>query len=107
MPIVNVIANITTKPGMRDEVLRIFKDNIPDVLAEDGCIEYGPTIDMEGVGDFQTPVGPDTYVVIEKWENLKALMIHLKAPHMLAYREKVKDLVEGTELKVLKDAGTV
>ena len=99
---VNVVAKITTKPGMRDEVLRIFKDNIPDVLAEDGCIEYGPTIDMEGVGEFQTPIGPDTYVVIEKWESLDDLMAHTVAPHMKAYASKVHDMLESRSIHVLE-----
>ncbi|MEE3122220.1 MAG: antibiotic biosynthesis monooxygenase [SAR324 cluster bacterium] len=46
----------------------------------------------------------NTVRIIEKWESLKALRVHLKSPHMLAYRREVKVLVEGTELKVLKDA---
>ena len=46
----------------------------------------------------------DSVTIIEKWETLENLEAHLKAPHMLAYREKVQDLVEGTSLKVLTDA---
>ena len=104
MPIVNVVAKITTKPGMRDEVLRIFKDNIPHVLAEDGCIEYGPTTDMEGVGQFQTPIGPDAYVVIEKWESLDHLMSHAASEHMKAYAAKTKPLIANRTIHVLNTA---
>jgi quinol monooxygenase YgiN len=46
----------------------------------------------------------NTVTILERWENLEALQQHLKAPHMLTYREKVKDLVEGASLKVLKKA---
>jgi quinol monooxygenase YgiN len=42
--------------------------------------------------------------VVEKWESLEALSIHLATPHMLAYREKVKALVEDLSLKVLQQA---
>jgi quinol monooxygenase YgiN len=42
--------------------------------------------------------------IIEKWESLEALRDHLKAPHMLAYQEKVKDIVEDRSLKVLEEA---
>ena len=42
--------------------------------------------------------------VIEKWESLDDLHVHLSAPHMLAYREKVSSMVEGVMLKVLEDA---
>ena len=102
MSIVNVVAKITTKPGMRDEVLKIFKENTPNVLHEDGCIEYGPTIDMEGVGAFQTPVGSDTFVVIEKWESLNHLMAHAVAPHMKAYASQIKDMLDSRVIHVLE-----
>jgi len=42
--------------------------------------------------------------IIEKWESLKDLQAHLSAPHMLAYQEKVKDLVENVSLKILEEA---
>ena len=42
---IHVVAIITTKPGKRDEVLSAFREITPAVHAEEGCIEYGPTID--------------------------------------------------------------
>jgi quinol monooxygenase YgiN len=42
--------------------------------------------------------------IIEKWDSLEALRNHLTAPHMLAYREKIKDIVEDLSLKVLQEA---
>ena len=102
MSIVNVVAKITTKPGMREKVLKIFKENIPNVLDEDGCIEYSPTVDIEGVGSFQTPVGPDTFVVIEKWESLNHLMAHAVAPHMKAYASRIKDMLDSRVIHVLE-----
>ena len=83
MSVVNVVAIITTKPGMRTNVLAAFNANVPAVRAENGCIEYAPTIDTEDVGPFQTKVGPDTFVVIEKWKSLEHLMTHAAAPHMV------------------------
>ena len=38
---------------------------------------------------------------MEKWESLEALQAHLVAPHMLEYREGVKDLVQETIIQVL------
>jgi quinol monooxygenase YgiN len=43
---VNVIAAIRVKPGKRTKFLEIFKANIPSVIAEQGCIEYLPTVDL-------------------------------------------------------------
>ena len=44
---INVVATISLKPGTRDEFLKIFNANVPAVLAEDGCIEYVPTVDAD------------------------------------------------------------
>jgi len=104
MSMVQVLAVITTKSGMREEVLTLFKANVPNVHAEDGCIEYGPTIDAEGVGDFQTPYGPDTFVVIEKWESLEHLMTHSTAPHMTAYANSVKGKIADRQIHVMSAA---
>lgn len=98
-----VLASITVKAGARDEFISAFKDNLPAVHAEDGCIEYFPAIDMDSGIPVQE--SSDTMVTIcEKWESLAHLQAHLTAPHMLSYRERVKDLVENMSLKVLTPA---
>ena len=101
---VHVVAVIEAKPGKRAELLAAFQANVPAVHAEDGCIEYVATVDTEGVGPFQTPFGPDTFVVVEKWASLEALQAHAVAPHMKAYGERVKDLVAGRAVHVLSPA---
>ncbi|MCO6419255.1 antibiotic biosynthesis monooxygenase [Siccirubricoccus sp. KC 17139] len=102
---IHVIAIITTKPGKREEVLGHFRANMPAVHAEKGCIEYGPAIDLEGAGKIQTPFGPDTFVVIEKWESPEALKAHAAAPHMAEYAAKVKDLLASRVIHILTPAG--
>jgi quinol monooxygenase YgiN len=102
---IHVIAVITTKPGMRDAVLREFRANMPAVHAEQGCIEYGPAVDAEGAGAIQTPFGPDSLVVIEKWESLAALKAHAAAPHMAAYAARVKEMIASRVIHVLSPAG--
>jgi quinol monooxygenase YgiN len=104
MSIVNVVAIITTKPGMRASVLSAFNANIRAVHAENGCIEYAPTIDTKNVGPFQTEVGPNTFVVIEKWETLEHLMAHALAPHMVTYGAKVKDMLADRVIHILSSA---
>ena len=101
---VHVLAVITAKEGMRDQVLEAFKANVPAVHAEDGCIEYGAVVDADGVGGFQTPFGDDTFVVVEKWASLDALKAHAAAPHMKAYAEKTKDLLAARVIHVMSDA---
>jgi quinol monooxygenase YgiN len=98
---IHVIAIITTKPGMRAEVLRAFHANMPAVHAEKGCVEYQPVVDAEGFGKFQTPIGADTFVVVEKWQTADDLKAHAVAPHMAAYGAKVKDLLANRVIHVL------
>ncbi len=104
MSMVHVVAIISAKPGLRDEILAAFRANVPTVQAEDGCIEYGATIDAEGVGSLQTPFGDDTFVVVEKWESLAALKAHAAAPHMAAYGAKTKDMIASRVIHVLSPA---
>jgi quinol monooxygenase YgiN len=99
---IHVVAVITAKPGMRDQILQAFHANMPAVHAEKGCIEYGPTVDAEGAGAVQTKYGPDTFVVIEKWESLDALKAHGASPHMAAYAAKTRDMIHSRVIHVLQ-----
>ncbi len=101
MQTVHVVAIITAKTGMRGKVLEAFRANVPAVHAEAGCIEYGATIDAEGVGGLQTKFGDDTFVVVEKWQSLDALKAHAAAPHMAAYAAKTKDMLASRVIHVL------
>jgi quinol monooxygenase YgiN len=100
---ISVLATIQVKSGTRDEFLKHFSDIIPAVLNEKGCVEYFPAVDVNSGLDIQL-LDPDSVTVIEKWESLDALHAHLKAPHMAAYKEKVKDIVVSLTLKVLEQA---
>lgn len=100
MKIVNVLAIITTQPGMRQKVLELVHSIEATVRAEVGCIEYQATVDLENVGPFQTEFGEDTFVVIEKWESLQALNAHAASPHMADYAAKTKGLLADRTIYV-------
>jgi quinol monooxygenase YgiN len=104
MTMIHVLAMITTAPGLRDEVLEAFNANVPAVKAEDGCIEYGAAIDTEKVAGFQTALGEDSFVVIEKWESFDALKAHAASPHMAEYAAKTKDKLAGRVIHILNPA---
>lgn len=99
---IHVLASVSIKSGMREEFLKIFNANVPNVLAEDGCLEYRPTIDVE-TGLEPQVLDENMVTVIEKWESVDHLKAHLSAPHMLEYRKNVASLVDGVTLKVLED----
>ncbi len=100
---INVIASIKIKEGQKNRFLDIFKANVPNVLAEKGCLEYIPTVDVDSG---LPPQQQDSSVVtiLEKWASLDDLKAHLVAPHMLAYREQVKELIVQSSIKVLTAA---
>lgn len=100
---ISVIASIRIKSGKVPEFIEAFKANVPHVLAESGCIEYFPAVDVDSEISVQE-LDAQVVTIIEKWESLEALNDHLKAPHMLIYREQISDIVEGTTLKVLTPA---
>ncbi len=99
---INVIASIRVKPENLVEFLEIFKSNVPSVMGEIGCVEYFPAVDIDA-GLPPQNLEKDVVTIIEKWANLEALRDHLKSPHMLAYREKVKNMVEDVSIKVLEE----
>lgn len=104
MSMVHVLAFITTKPGQRDKVLELFNANVPNVHAEEGCIEYGAALDTPDAGPIQTELGADSFVVVEKWASLDALKAHAASPHMKEYGAQTKDLLADRKIHVLSSA---
>ncbi len=101
---IHVIATIDLAPGTREKFLAEFRKIIADVRAEAGCIEYGPAVDADTGIPAQHKLGEDRVTVMEKWESVDALKAHSVAPHMLAYRARVKEFVRAMELRVLAPA---
>jgi quinol monooxygenase YgiN len=101
---IHVVAIITAHPGQREGLLQATHQNLAAVRAEAGCIEYIPVIDAPDIGSFQAPIGPDSFVMIEKWESKEALMAHATAPHMTAYSQKTRELVASRAIHILTPA---
>lgn len=98
----SVIASISIKPGCKDDFIDIFKANVLEVLKETGCIEYTPMVDLHTGWPMQY-TDENTVTILEKWESLDALKNHFTTPHMLAYKDKTKDLVIGVSAKILTE----
>jgi quinol monooxygenase YgiN len=101
---IHVIATIRTVSAGREALLEAFRELIPLVQAEAGCIEYGTAVDLATPIPGTATVRDDAVTVIEKWESVAALEGHLAAPHMLKHRERVKGLVTAVEIRVLAPA---
>ena len=101
---IHVLATVQLHPDRREAFLEEFHRLMPQVHAEQGCLEYGPAVDVSTDIPVQNPVGPDTVVIIEKWASLEALKSHLAAAHMAAYRERVKPFIASVSLQILQPA---
>ncbi len=55
-------------------------------------------------GPIQTELGPDTFVVVEKWSSLDTLKAHGASAHMAAYAATVKPLLSSRVIHVLAPA---
>jgi len=97
--VINVIATIRTVPGKRAEFIELFSSwLVPKVREEPGCIEYGPAIDVASGISVQDPLRENAVVVIEKWESLDSLKVHLNTPHLIEWRTVSAGLAEGMNL---------
>ena len=100
---IHVIASVHVKEGQLSKFIELFKSNIPNVLAEKGCVEYFPTIDMP-TGLPPQELNENIVTIIEKWESLEDLMEHPSTPHMAEFQRKEKDFVEKMSFRVLREA---
>ena len=98
---IHVIASIRTKEGCREEYLARFKENVPNVEAEEGCIDYLPCVDADAGWKAQA-LDPQRGTVVEKWSSMAALQSHARAPHMAAFRKQAGHLVESVTLQVVE-----
>lgn len=96
---IHVIAIITAQPGMRSEIIARVRNNQPQVLAEEGCIEYRPLTDAPNASGF----GPDTLVIVEKWQDQRCLQQHAAAPHMKNYADSVSAFILQRDIRIMQD----
>lgn len=101
---IRVIATIEVAEGRRDEFLAALRQIVPKVLAEAGCVEYGPWVDLATSIPAQPQARDNAVTVVEKWESIQALEAHLMAPHMLDFRQTTEAMRLGVTLRILAPA---
>lgn len=80
-----IVATIYPKAGKEEALKAELLKNIPNVRKENGCLRYD-------LHELKATVGK--FMLYEVWANHAAFEAHGVAPHMEAYRERVKDLLE-------------
>ena len=101
---IRVIATIELADGRRDDFLDALRQLVPKVLAEEGCVEYGPWVDVPTNVPAQPHLRHNVVTVVEKWESIQALEVHLLAPHMIEFRRTTEPIRAGVTLQILEPA---
>jgi len=97
---INVIAVFDLHPGKRQSLLDEFKKIVDLVHAEEGCIEYEPTVDVDTGVEAVGPPQADRVTVVEKWSSVETFRAHLDAPHSAQFRENAGGWIDRLQLFV-------
>ena len=86
-----VLVTYTMKPGHRAAFLADTAAIRPQVLAEDGCMQYDYYASAED---------ENKTLLVEQWSSREAQQIHLTQPHMAGIRQAKEDHVIDTALEL-------
>lgn len=99
---IEVIAIVTTKPGLRASVLSMLLEHVVAVRREKGCIEYAPAVDIDDIPPAAAMLGADTFVVLEKWNSREDFATHEMSANHKRYQSRVDDLLVSRIIHVVE-----
>jgi len=102
--LINVIALFDLHAGKRESFLEEFRKIIPLVHAEEGCIEYEPTVDVDTGFEGVDPPRPDRVTIVEKWDSVAAFKAHIAAPHSGEFLRVAEPWIDHFQLFVTEAA---
>ena len=87
-----VVAELRLKPGMAEKAAAEARKVVAGTIKEDGCLQY----------DFHLSVtDPTRLVAVERWSSREALDAHNRTPHLLAWREALKEFVVERNIQII------
>ena len=93
------IVTMIIKTGKMDAFLAECKRIRPLVLAEEGCLMYDYTREIDTGEERQEPVNPNRITLYEKWASAEALDIHSGMPYMEEFGARVASLRESVTIR--------
>jgi quinol monooxygenase YgiN len=82
----SLLVTAKVKDGMADKMIAAAATVAAATLKEKGCKQYD---------FFRSTEEPNTFYLIEKWDDLPALEAHFKTDHLLAFVGQFGDLLDG------------
>lgn len=98
---ITAVASIKVKKNHLSQFVIAFKRLVPQVLAEEGCIEYYPTVDTGLLFKIQS-VDDHRVTIIEKWQSIQSLQEHANTEHMQAFASETDQMIEDFNVRILK-----
>ena len=93
------IVTMIIKTGKMDAFLEECRKIRPLVLAEEGCLMYDYTREIDTGKERQEPVNPNRITLYEKWASSEALDIHSGMPYMEKFGARVAPLRESVTIR--------
>ncbi|MDZ7833539.1 MAG: putative quinol monooxygenase [Desulfobacterales bacterium] len=94
-----VIAKLPVIPEKREAALAAAKELMAGVADEEGTINYSLNIDEQD---------PDTFIFIERYQDMAALTAHSATPHFKAFMERAAEFAaEAPEIRVLTELESI
>ena len=81
-----VIAKIRAKSGKEEELIKAFKDFMPKIETEEGCLVYEFHRDHKD---------PSLFITFEKYRDKEAMNAHATTPHVAEFLPILLELIEG------------
>jgi len=88
-----IVAIMTVKPDAVQKILPVFQAVVTGSQEEDGCIFYNLHQDINDSTKF---------VMLEEWKSQEAINFHNSTEHYKTFKEASKDLIEKSEVTILK-----
>jgi len=98
------IVTMIIRQGKMDAFLAECRKIRPLVLAEDGCLMYDYTREIDTGSGRQEPVNPNRITLYEKWASREALDIHSGMPHMTEFVARVAPMRESVIIRTGTEA---
>lgn len=89
--LLTVIAFMKAAPGKEDELRSALQDLVEPTSQEDGFVNYDLHESVEEPGRF---------FFYENWESGEHLDAHLATPHLVAFAERIPELLDADGLSV-------
>ena len=90
-----VIARMELNDNCMTAMQELLERTVPQVLAEEGCLQYTPCADVDEETKEQF------ITIVEAWSSRETHKAHLASAHMAVFREAANKLRKNSVVKIV------